>query len=125
MKETRRGRLSVLAAVLLFAALASLACSKQPSSGQPASTATPLLGQMMPVMSVKELMESMIDPLSDNIFDAVWWDNSTKGLEEHKPRTDEDWEKVKIGAVTVIEGIELLKVARPFAPPGDVNNSVG
>jgi hypothetical protein len=80
---------------------------------------------MTPVVSVKELMEHMIDPLSDNIFDAVWWDNTPKGLIEHKPRTDDEWEKVETGAVTIIEGIELLKVRRPFAPAGDVNNSVG
>jgi len=119
------GRLVVLAAVVCVAAFALSVCSKQPQGGQPSPAATPLLGQMTPVVSVKELMANMIDPLSDNIFDAVWWDNTTKGLEEHKPTTDEDWEKVKTGAVTIIEGIELLKVPRPFAPPGDENNSVG
>ena len=67
----------------------------------------------------------MIDPVSDNIFDAVWWDNTAKGLVEHKPTTDEDWEKVRIGAVTIAEGIDLLKVPRLLAPTGDVNNSTG
>jgi hypothetical protein len=32
---------------------------------------------------------------------------------------------VKTGAVTLAEGIYLLKVPRPFAPAGDVNNSLG
>ncbi len=67
----------------------------------------------------------MIDPIADNIFDAVWWDNTATGVVEHRPTTDEDWEKVKIGAVTMVEGIELLKVPRPWTPPGDVNNSTG
>ena len=80
---------------------------------------------MTPVVSMKELMENMIDPIADNIFDAVWWDNTAKGVVEHRPTTDEDWEKVKVGAVTLAEGIELLKVPRPWTPPGDVNNSVG
>jgi hypothetical protein len=80
---------------------------------------------MKPIVSVKELMAEMIDPLADNIFDAVWWDVTVKGTIEHRPRTDDDWEKVRIGAVTIAEGIYLLKVPRPFAPPGDVNNSVG
>src|SRR5262249_10032068 len=40
-------------------------------------------------------------------------------------RNEEDWEKVKIGAVTLAEAIYLLKVPRPFAPAGDVNNSTG
>jgi hypothetical protein len=55
----------------------------------------------------------------------VWWDVTANGTIEHRPRTDEDWEKVRIGAVTMAEGIYLLKVPRPFAPPADVNNSVG
>src|SRR4029077_1907889 len=35
------------------------------------------------------------------------------------------WEKVQIGAVSLAEAIDLLKLQRPFAPPGDVNNSTG
>ena len=77
------------------------------------------------MVSVRELMRDMIDPLADNIFDAVWWDTTAKGSVEHRPRTDADWEKIRIGAVTIAEGIYLLKVPRPFTPPGDVNNSVG
>jgi cytochrome c556 len=70
-------------------------------------------------------MRFTIDPIADNIFDAVTWDISKKGVVETKPRNDEDWEKVKIGAVTLAEAIYLLKVPRLFAPPGDVNNSTG
>ncbi len=86
---------------------------------------TPLLGEMKAVVSVKELMADMIDPIADNIFDAVWWEDTKNGSIEHRPRTDEDWEKIRIGAVTIAEGIYLLKVPRPFTPPGDVNDSVG
>lgn len=111
-------------AALLVAALATVVCSKT-APERPPSTAKPLIGDMTPVVSVKELMEHMIDPLADNIFDAVWWDNTAQGVVEHKPTTDEDWEKVKIGATTIVEGIELLKIPRPFAPPGDVNDSLG
>ena len=80
---------------------------------------------MTPVVSVKELMQNMIDPVADNIFDAVWWDSTAKGVVEHRPRTDDDWDKVKTGAVSLAEGIYLLKVPRLLAPVGDVNNSVG
>ncbi len=80
---------------------------------------------MTPAVSVKELMRNMIDPIADNIFDAVWWDTTDQGVVEHRPTTDDDWDKVRTGAVTIIEGIELLKVPRPFAPVGDVNNSLG
>ena len=117
-------RLVAFGAVLFAAALATAVCSK-PAPAPQTSTTKPLLGDIAPLVSVKELMESMIDPIADNIFDAVWWDNTAQGVVEHKPTTDEDWQKVKIGAVTIAEGIELLKVPRPWTPPGDVNDSLG
>jgi len=119
---TRGGRLIALAVPLFMASIAWSQCSKP---APPAPSSAPLLGDMKAVVSVKELMANMIDPLADNIFDAVWWENGPGGMKEHRPKTDEDWEKVSIGAVTIAEGIYLLKVPRPFAPPGDVNNSVG
>src|SRR6516162_2769953 len=107
----------VIAAIFVAAALA--ACSSSRSSTPPAQTA-PAAPAMKPVVSVKELMRFTIDPAGDYVFDAVTWDISKKGTVETKPRNDEDWEKVKIGAVTLAEAIYLLKVPRPFAPAGDV-----
>jgi hypothetical protein len=80
---------------------------------------------MTPIVSVKELMRYMFDPLADNIFDAVGTLVTKTGVVEREPKTDEDWEKIRIGAVTLAEGAYLLKVPRPFAPPGDLNNSTG
>ena len=80
---------------------------------------------MTPVVSVKELMADMLDPLADNIFDSVSIVVTAKGTVEKAPTTDEDWEKIRIGAVTMAEGAYLLKIPRPFAPPGDENNSTG
>src|ERR1700730_5460475 len=118
------GRLVGLAAIVFLGVLACSQCSK-PAPQAPQSGPPRLLSEMTPVVSVKELMGSMIDPIADNIFDAVWWEITAKGLVEHQPRTDEDWEKVKVGAVSLAEGIYLLKVPRPLTPAGDVNNSVG
>jgi hypothetical protein len=47
------------------------------------------------------------------------------GTVERLPKTDADWEKIRTGAITLAEGIYLLKVPRAFAPPGDENNSSG
>jgi len=116
--------------VLLAAAIVS--CSSKPAPQPAAAPAdvtanhTRLLGDMKPVVSVKELMEYMIDPAGDYIFDSVKTFVQPDGkIVEVEPKTDEDWAKLKIGAVTLAEGVYLLKVERPFAPPGDQNNSVG
>ena len=119
-----RHRLVVLAVALVCAG--AIACSSSRSSTPPPAAQTPQTAPVMkPVVSVKELMRFTIDPLADNIFDAVTWDITKKGIAETKPTTEEDWEKVKIGAVTLAEAIYLLKVPRPFAPAGDVNKSTG
>ena len=122
----RGGRLVAFAALLFVGSVAWSQCSKAaPPPPSQARGAAPLASGITPLVSVKELMRDMIDPVADNIFDAVWWETTAQGSVEHRPRTDADWEKIRIGAVTIAEGIYLLKVPRLFTPPGDVNNSVG
>ena len=84
-----------------------------------------LWGDLKPVVSVKELMRDMIDPLADDIFDAVSVTMDGSSVIERTPKSDEDWERIRIGATAMAEGSYLLKVARPFAPAGDLNNSTG
>jgi hypothetical protein len=91
----------------------------------PALPSVSLWGDMKPVVSVKELMKYMIDPIADNIFDSVATVVTRKGIEEHTPKTDDDWDKIETGAVTLAEGVYLLKVPREFTPAGDHNNSEG
>src|SRR6185369_14542866 len=111
-------------ALSILAGLTLAGCSS-PKPAEPPPAAAPASPVMKSVVSVKELMRFTIDPIADNIFDAVTWDITKKGVKETKPTTEEDWEKVKIGAVTLAEAIYLLKVPRPYAPAGDVNNSTG
>ena len=82
-------------------------------------------GDLRPVVSVKELMRDMIDPLADNIFDAVGVTLDGNRVIERTPQTDDDWERIRIGATTLAEGAYLLKIVRPFTPAGDLNNSTG
>lgn len=99
-------------------------CSPQPAAPPP-PPAQDLWGEMKPVVSVKELMRDLLDPLSDNIFEAIGTEVTDKGTVEKMPTTDADWERIRIGATAMAEGAYLLKMKRPFAPAGDVNNSVG
>lgn len=122
----------IAAAAALLPACSSSKAGPTPSTANAAVNAsvtankTPLWGDMKPVVSVKELMEYMIDPAGDYIFDSVKTIVEPDGkVVEVAPKTDEDWEKLRIGAVTLAEGVYLLKVQRPFAPAGDENNSVG
>jgi hypothetical protein len=113
------GRFVATASLLCFYALAVSMCASKPA----ATAAMP--ADLTPYVSVKELMENMIDPQADNIFDAVVTDISLTGIVETKPVTDEDWATVRQGAVTLLEGTNLLKIPRRVAPPGDTNKSIG
>ena len=117
----------VTLAVLAGVSVLSPACSSpKPAPAAAAPQPAALWGDLKPVVSVKELMQYMIDPASDYIFDSVSTVIDPKGhVIEKGPKTDADWEKLRVGAVTIAEGVYLLKVPRPFTPPGDENNSVG
>ena len=113
-----------LAAAILIGATLSASCS--PAKPAPAPPpAQQLWGDMKPVVSVKELMRDFIDPASDYVFDSVGIVSNQKNVVETAPKTDAEWEHIRAGGVMLAEGAYLLKVPRPFAPPGDENNSTG
>jgi len=114
----------VLATASCSSPKTSAASGRAPEAPAPIAPAR-LWGDLKPIVSVKELMRDMLDPASDFIFDSVKVEFTKKGTIEHAPKTDEDWEKIRFGAVTLAEGVYLLKIPRPFAPPGDQNNSTG
>jgi hypothetical protein len=112
----------------LFAIGVMSSCSDQKSASPQGSAAAPkadLWGDMKPLVSVKELMRDMIDPASDLVFGSIGTIIIDRNIREIEPKTDDDWQRIRTGAVTMAEGVYLLKVKRPFAPPGDENNSAG
>jgi len=115
-------RLAAGAGVIALGAHMSTCSSPEPA---PPPHASGLWGDLKAVVSVKELMKYMIDPVADNIFNAVGSVMTKNGIEERQPKSDEDWDRIQVGAVSLAEGAYLLKVPRPFAPPGDLNNSTG
>jgi hypothetical protein len=126
--RTPRGRMTCAGLFLVGATIAGCSSSKPtPAPAQTTETARDhaLWGDLTPVVSVKELMKYMIDPVADNIFNAVGTTFTRQGMVDVEPRTEEDWDKIRIGAVSLAEGAYLLKVRRRFTPQGDENNSTG
>jgi hypothetical protein len=70
-----------------------------------------------PVVDTKLLMQSVIDPNADLVWDAVKTIDTVKGTEEIRPRTDEQWAAVRNAAVTVAESGNLLMMV-PRAKDG-------
>ena len=75
--------------------------------------------RIKPVADVKQLMNAMIDPQADEIWDATGWIITAAGEEERKPKNDEEWLAVMHHAVTVTEAGNLLMMA-PRAKDGDL-----
>jgi hypothetical protein len=112
-----RGRLIAWAGLIVAGALASQQCSSKPAATAAATPAAPSLdSSLTPTLSVRELMEHVIDPTADWIFDAAVIDISHKGVVETKPLTDEDWLKVERGGYLLAESSNLLKIPRRMVP---------
>lgn len=106
----------VAAAGVMFIGAVLTQCSRPAEA--PASGAALPAGELTPVASVHEMMRDIIDPVSDLIFDAVGTEVTEKGVVEHEPRTDEDWARVRQGALTIAEAANLLKIPRKAVPDG-------
>ena len=75
------------------------------------------------VASVRDIMESMVEPNADKLFDSVAIDVNETGIHEMKPETDEQWEELEHAAFGLAEAVTLIKmVGRPMAQPGEMNN---
>ena len=119
--QRRRSSAIAGAALLFVAALTAQHCSSKPSATSTAATpAAPSLdSSLAPTLSVKELMEHVIDPTADWIFDAAVIDISHKGTVETKPLSDDDWLKVERGGYLLAESTNLLKIPRRMVPASD------
>jgi hypothetical protein len=115
MQTSTRRRARTIAVAVAAATIVS-GCSAQPEATQPPSAPV-----FTPVLSVKELMEHIVDPQADYVFDAVGSDISPKGVVDIKPTTDDDWTKIQRGAYVLAESSNLLKMTRKMAPDGVAN----
>jgi hypothetical protein len=76
--------------------------------------------------TIKDLMESIIDPSADALWGAVKTVVDTEGTHETFPRTEEEWLDVRRAAIRIIEGGNLLIVpGREAAPPGTRSEAPG
>jgi len=106
--------------VVVALAVGAAACS-----AKPAATTAEAPSALTPVLSVKELMQHIVDPQADYAFDAVVVDVGPKGVVETTPTTDEDWTRIERGMWVLAEASNLLKMPRKMAPDGEGNPEPG
>jgi len=76
--------------------------------------------------SIKELMDSIIDPSADVLWNAGGTVVDKDGFHELAPKTEEQWLDVRRAAVRIIEGGNLLMMpGREAAPAGTKSETPG
>ena len=77
--------------------------------------------------TIQDLMDGIIDPSADVLWDSVAYIATTKGIEDRQPRTDEEWKTVRNSAITLIEAANLLHMPgrRVAEVPGAAQASTG
>jgi hypothetical protein len=94
--------------IYIYASLAFIvlisSCARQSETH---STEAPL-SSLKVTASIQELMQSIVDPSADGVWDAVGTTLTRKGSEVRQPHTDEEWKQVRLRALALIEGTNLL-----------------
>ena len=112
-----RKLISTLAAVLLGMGLA--ACEK---NVDPILVESPF----RPTASIQEIMNSVVDPAADALWDAISTTTTKDGTEVKQPTTDEEWKVLRHQAVALVEASNLLVIdGRKVAQQGRQLDDVG
>ncbi len=106
----------VLVALLAFAPrVGAQEQSQQASSEEPAHN-----GFILKI-TIHEIMESMMMPSAEAVWDSVAYISTAEGTIDAKPETEEDWQKLRWSAVTMAEGANALLIpGRRVDQPGAV-----
>lgn len=115
----RRSNLAAIA-LLSLAAVALHGCGPKTDRSTPETNLqSGETASAKPVVSIKELMDSTVDPAADGVWDSVGTTVTRAGTDRREPRTDEEWHAVRRHAVTLIEAMNLVMLeGRHAAPPG-------
>ncbi len=65
-----------------------------------------------PMVDVKQLMVSIVDPAADVLWDSVGTVISEEGVDEWYPKTDEEWATVENSAIVLMESGNLLMIGK-------------
>jgi hypothetical protein len=124
---------ALLSGALGFSASSShaIAQARGRDVGAPQGTAAPAVPRILTAgsnnassdrqvySSIKELMDSIVDPSADVLWGAVGTIADKDGIHELLPKTPEDWLDLRRAAVRIIEGSNLLTMpGREAAPVG-------
>jgi hypothetical protein len=78
------------------------------------------------VATIKDIMDSMVDPSADYIWESVGTEVSAKGVIEKAPKTDDEWKEERRRAILLVEAANLLVMpGRKVAQAGEKSENPG
>ena len=81
---------------------------------------------LRPTATIKDIMDSIVDPSADALWESVATIVTVTGIDERQPRTDEEWLAVRRDAVQLVEAPNLLIMeGRHVAKPGEKSPNPG
>ena len=102
--------LSVPSVALFLAA----ACTSAPPPPPPSPQS------LRPTSTIKDIMDSVVDPSADFLWESVATVITKAGTEERQPKTDEEWAEVRRRAIALVEAPNLLMMeGRQVAKAGE------
>ena len=60
------------------------------------------------VATVKDIMDSQVDPSADYIWESIGTEVSAAGVIDHRPQNDEEWKEERRKAMLLVEAANLL-----------------
>ena len=118
MKALRRSMHRTLA-IIAVAAAALAGCGGPIANDTDSESEQPNAPSIRVFASIQELMEGIVDPNADAVWDAVGVTLTPDGSVEHRPQSDEEWRQLRLHAVALVEATNLLMMAgRRIVPDG-------
>lgn len=74
------------------------------------ATQTQAPGQYRLTATIRDLMDGIIDPSADSLWDSVAYIARIDGVEDRQPHTEEEWKAVRNSAIILIEAANLLSM---------------
>lgn len=117
----RRIAWGIVSGIVVLAGMTAYVSGHRPRQPQ---TADPV--PYAPNATVKDLMDAIVDPSADDVWNAVKTTVDPRGIQDAAPATDEDWAAVRRGAIRLVEAANLLMMpGRHMARPGERSETPG
>lgn len=108
-------------AIFLAVVVVSIPGVSTLAQAQQSGVSGPDASGFIPAATIREIMESMMMPAADAVWDSVAYIATAEYIIDAKPETEEDWQKLRWSAVIMAEAANALLIpGRRVDQPGVV-----